>query len=79
MKNRMVLRKTLNKISTFLKMRKKSYSSITEARRNQRNPMGLPNSTKLGAGSHKRRLTKAGYTSIRAYRRSQIEKAQNKG
>ena len=51
MKNRMKLRKSIGKISTFLRTVKGKSSKTTSSRRNRRNPNPIPNSTKVGAGT----------------------------
>lgn len=51
MKNRMSKRKTIGKISSFLKNGKSKKSGATETRRIIRGTSEYPSSTKVGAGS----------------------------
>lgn len=51
MKNRMPLRKSVGKISSFLRSLKSANSDHSESRSNRRNYNYYPNSVKVGAGN----------------------------
>jgi len=51
MKNRMPLRKSVGKISTFLRSLKSTNSDHSESRSNRRGYNYYPNSVKVGAGN----------------------------
>lgn len=50
MKNRMPNRKSLKKISSFLRSLKRKNNGHSPIRFNWRNPLDFPNSSKIGAG-----------------------------
>ena len=52
MKNKMPLRKSIGKISTFLRGFNFNHGGQSDARNEDRNEFKLPSSTKVGARSH---------------------------